>query len=94
MILQIKIEKYKEHYREDTTVNLGQLTGYDDVTNKTGDGTINQSSMGGQYNMFNENYHNISGMSQQMQQEYFSGDQMMGGNYGYNGNNYGKSNFF
>ena len=60
IILQVKIDKYKEMYKDDTTVNLEQLTGYDKTTNDgTNMGGISESNIRQSYNnsqQMNENY--------------------------------------
>ena len=74
VILQIKIEKYKELYREDTTVNVDQLTGYDGTTH---DGT----KMGGiSDNNIRQSYNNYSGMNENYQAQAQNNLQLMYGN--------------
>lgn len=86
VILQIKVEKYKESYREDTTVMVDQLTGYDKTTNDGshigGVSDINRSQSYNNYGGVNENY---AMQAQNNMQLMYGGDQMgMGGGQGGN----------
>ena len=54
VILQVKIDKYSLHYRDDTTVHLDQLTGYTSNSNK------NYSQMGGHSQINNSAFSNVN----------------------------------
>ena len=69
MILKVKVDKYRENYKEDTTVNIENLAGFQNNQNGSNMGnSMNGSNLGSSQNNQMMNYNNLN--PQQMQAMY------------------------